>query len=214
MGAIQRSFLVSSPLPNGRHEVHMLGGSHKILREEQGSAPKSEVTGLLMASRAQVQYLKILSDLNITRCIIASDSEVALNLTAGFSNALLAWFGPRIAEIQTNLRLADSNLYFIPGSQNPGDISSKSISLEILKSPHYWKTNFLEHAEKDWPMSPYQPKTVDNEMLKKGFRIVGKNSQIEGNSEPFQQILGYSHSFRKVKNVLGAVLFFKFGSQA
>ena len=90
MGATQRSFLVSSPLHHGtgRHVVHLMGGSHKILREEQGSAPKSEVTGLLMASRAQVQYLKTLSDLNINRCIIASDSEVALNLTKGFSMVL------------------------------------------------------------------------------------------------------------------------------
>ena len=52
MGATQRSFLVSSPLPDGRHEVHMVGNSHKILREELGSAPKAELTGLLMASRA------------------------------------------------------------------------------------------------------------------------------------------------------------------
>ena len=51
-------------------------------------------------------------------------------------------------------------------------------------------------------------------MLKKGFIIIGKINQIDGNSEPFQQILSYSLSFRKVKNVLGAVLFFKYGSQA
>ena len=131
-----------------------------------------------MASRAQVQYLKTLSDLNITRCIIASDSAVALNLTKGFSNALLAWFSPRIAEIQTNIRLADSSLYFIPGSQNPGDISTKSISLEILKSPSYWKTSFLENPEKDWPMKPYQAKTIDNSMLKKDLELLGKTLKL------------------------------------
>ena len=56
MGATQRSFLISSPLPDGRHEVHMIGNSHKILREEQGSAPKAEVTGFLMGSRAQTGH--------------------------------------------------------------------------------------------------------------------------------------------------------------
>ena len=86
--------------------------------------------------------------------------------------------------------------------------------MEILKFPHYWKTVFLEHAEKDWPKSPYEPKTVNNAMLKKGFRIIGKSNQIDANSEPLQQILNYSHSFSKVKYVLGAVLSFKYGSEA
>ena len=66
-------------------------------------------------------------------------------------------------------------------------------------------------------MTPYQPQKVDNEMLKKGLRIIGKSSQVEGkrfDSEPFQKILGYSQSFRKVKNVLGAELFFKYGTEA
>ena len=147
MGATPRSFLVSSPLPDGIHEVHMMGNSQKILREEQGSAPKAEVTGLLMASRAQVHSHKNLSDLNITRFIIAADSEVALNLTAGFSNALLSWFAPRITEIQTNLRMVQARLYFIPGNRNPGDISTKNIPLDILKCPEYWKTSFLQLPE-------------------------------------------------------------------
>ena len=63
-------------------------------------------------------------------------------------------------------------------------------------------------------MGPYQPKKVDKEILKKKFRIIGNHSHIEVESEPFQQVLSYSHSFRKVKNVLGAVLFLRYGLQA
>ena len=51
-------------------------------------------------------------------------------------------------------------------------------------------------------------------MLKKGFRIIGKSTQIDAKSEPIQKILNYSYSFSKVKAVLRAVLSFKYGSEA
>ena len=63
-------------------------------------------------------------------------------------------------------------------------------------------------------MKPHQTKKIDNSMLKKGFRIIGKSTQIDANSDSLQQILNYSHSFSKVKAVLGAVLSFKYGAEA
>ena len=73
-------------------------------------------------------------------------------------NALLSCFAPRVAETQTLFKVVQSELYFIKGDKNPVDISTKSISLEILRSPNYWRTSFLELTVKmgNGPLSTQQ----------------------------------------------------------
>ena len=72
--------------------------------------------------------------------------------------ARLSCFAPRVAETQTLFKVVQSKLYFIKGDKNPVDISTNSISLEILRSPNYWRTSFLELTVKmaNGPLSTQQ----------------------------------------------------------
>ena len=129
-GSTVKVYAVSNKLnKEGELVSSLLMCKHKLPDSQAlNNAPKLECNAILMASRMARKLKEELAKL-IEEVLVATDSQLLLNMVLGQSAALVPYLASRVGEIAENLERSGAQLRFCQGLKNLADCGSKQTNL-------------------------------------------------------------------------------------
>ena len=111
---------------DGKVGVQLLMAKAKVTPLSGLSIPRSELNGLVLASRVARTIVGCFPG-NLDKVLIAGDSSCTLSVMAGSTSRLNPYFHNRVGEIKDNLRFIEDRvelepLQFVPGIYNSADM--------------------------------------------------------------------------------------------
>ena len=154
--------------------VHLVFGKARIAPVRGTSCPRSELQGMLLASRISILVLRSL-DHRVEELILMGDSQCCIDATSKPANEMRVFFQNRVSEFHTNLELAGAlttkitGPLHIPGHLNPADTGTRGLAtLADVAQGSVWLHGppFLREPQHNWPVTSQISETMPREELR------------------------------------------------
>ena len=125
-----------TPLPDGSHSVSLVMSKGRVAPLKRVSLPRLELLGSLLAARLMtfVRQALRLSDSITCRCW--TDSMIVLGWIRGDPQRWKQFVYNRVSEIHS--LTSPSSWAFVPGEDNPADLTTRGVSAEHLLDSREW----------------------------------------------------------------------------
>ena len=133
-------------------QFNLIFSSSKILGKSAFSAPQSEMTGALLASRMEQKIKQELFNVTLSPPTFIGDSEIILRMISKNDPAgIPVFYGVRLMEILA--ASSPNNWFCCPGNLNPADLLTRSgTSCAQVNSEFWLNGSFLPQDKFSWPI--------------------------------------------------------------
>ena len=171
------------------------------------SAPKTEVTSLLLSCRLLETIIQCWDHIKISRICFFSDSKVVLASLNTFYAKLKLFFTSRILECQTTIRKHNVEVHYVPSGQNYSNEGGKfDPHVNHVLSEDFWVAKFLEKREEFWPVEKFD--VSENALKDIKNKIITNTYMTEYSELCINQLLLKNKKFDQICRIVAYI--FKF----
>lgn len=172
--------------------VNLLCAKSKVAPVKPVSIPRLELCGAVLGARLYVKLIKSLR-LSFDNVYFWSDSTIVLGWLKTSPNMLKTFVQNRVVEV--NELTGDRQWLHVAGKQNPADLLSRGVHLDVLISSDVWwqGPSFLHTPNMDWAHDIHSSKLNFDDLPELKLNKTVLISQINQVSFPFERFSCFNH---------------------